>query len=63
MQHDADEQLVTDVIAQPHEVTCIVAGGHGGGFDLERQQMLGIQFGDHIYLVATVVLPNLSTGN
>ena len=56
MQHDAGEQLVTGVIAQPGEVTCIVAGGRRGGFDLERHQMLGIQFGDHVYLVAAVVL-------
>ncbi len=56
MEDYAGEEMVAGVVSKPGQVAGVVERGCCGGFDLEGDQALGVELGDHVELVAAVVL-------
>ena len=56
MEYNPGQKPVRDVVTQPRQMAGIIFGRCGGGFDLNTDDVAGIEFGDDVNLVASVVL-------
>ena len=63
VEYGAGHEPVAELVVQPFEVACVLAGWRGGGFDLDREDVAGGDLGDQVDLVpALLVAQVVETG-